>query len=439
MRQPELVTVYRRLPARRCSAAGPARPAPLRDRSCGAPWTAVRARLFAGLLAGAAAGLLPAVAGAQGIGEVSLFGEEELTIQAATKKEIPLSKAPGSVTVITAQQIQESGARTIPELLRLVPGVNVRWNPMVQGIDMRSFGQNPFTSRVLLLIDGVPYNSWNKGGFPQHPGFDFFMLQAIKRIEVVRGPGSSLYGENAYWGVVNIVTLSGEDLQGGEVELFAGDLESQSVGASWGKRFDDGSFLASARVQKGQLPMGFWFDDAESEVEGGTLFLKAKYKSWNLSYYRHEDEMDGFDSPLGFIPGASFRSAEKISQNVDILAVSTRQELRPDLIFDADLSYAARDGSRCSSCHAFPESPTFGDETDHGFQAIGDFRLSFEMIPSHDLLVGVEVRRVETGDHTDQLLTPAEDSRVVHGYTKLAAYVQDRVSLVGDRLQLLLG
>ena len=119
--------------------------------------------------------LWPGGVGAQsgGIGEVTLFGEEEFTIQAATKTELPISKAPGSVTVISAQQIRESGARTIPEILRLVGGVNVRWNPMVQTVDIRSFGQNPFTSRVLLLIDGVPYNSWNKGGVSPAPRVRF--------------------------------------------------------------------------------------------------------------------------------------------------------------------------------------------------------------------------------------------------------------------------
>ena len=148
--------------------------------------------------------------------DVRLFEESDVRIKGPTKMDIPLSKAPGSITVITAQQIRESNARTIPEVLRLVAGVNVRWNPMVQTIDMRGFGENPFTSRVLLLIDGVPYNAWDKGGFPQHPSLDFFVIQNIKRLEVIRGPGSALYGENAYWGVINIVTLAGEDLQGGQ-------------------------------------------------------------------------------------------------------------------------------------------------------------------------------------------------------------------------------
>jgi iron complex outermembrane receptor protein len=105
------------------------------------------------------------------------------------------------VTVITHAQIKESGARTIPDAVSLVAGLNIRWNPMVQTMDIRGFGSNPFTSRLLLMIDGVPFNAGDKGGFPQQPALDFFVLQNVKRIEIVRGPGSALYGENAFWGV----------------------------------------------------------------------------------------------------------------------------------------------------------------------------------------------------------------------------------------------
>ena len=381
------------------------------------------------------------------LGEVTLFGEEaEFTIEAATKTELPISKAPGSVTVITARQIRESTARTIPELLRLVAGVNVRWNPMVQTLDFRSFGQNPFTSRVLLLIDGVPYNSWNKGGFPQHPGFDFFMLQNIKRLEIVRGPGSSLYGENAYWGVINIVTLSGEDLQGGKVEVSGGDLLDQSVSAVYGKTFggdsdgtSKGSIMVSGRLQRGQLPVGFWFEDADSEVQGSDIYVKGRYGNFEASYYRHEDDVDGFSVPLGFIPGASFRSASEISQTVDIFAFKTRHEPKPGITFSSDISYAQREGSRCGSCHAAPQNSAFSGTVDHGYQLIGDVRMGFTNIPSHDILIGVEARRVDTGDHTDQLLQPSPGSPVVLATTKVAAYVQDQISLAGDRLRLTLG
>ena len=382
------------------------------------------------------------------LGEVTLFGEEEeFTIQAATKTELPISKAPGAVTVITARQIRESTARTIPELLRLVAGVNVRWNPMVQTLDFRSFGQNPFTSRVLLLIDGVPYNSWNKGGFPQHPGFDFFMLQNIKRLEIVRGPGSSLYGENAYWGVINIVTLSGEDLQGGRVEISGGDLRDQSLSAIYGTTFRwpasggttaNGSFMISGRLQRGQLPMGFWFEDNDSEVQGSDIYVKGRIGNFEASYYRHEDDLDGFSNELGFVPGA-FRSAEEISQTVDIFAVKTRHEVKNGVTLSSDLSFAQRDGSRCAACHAAPQDPAFSGTVDHGYQLIGDLRLGLTTIPSHDILLGVEARRVDAGDHTDQLLQPSPGTDVVLAYTKVAAYAQDQISLAGDRLRLTLG
>ncbi|HEX9732930.1 MAG TPA: TonB-dependent receptor [Thermoanaerobaculia bacterium] len=377
------------------------------------------------------------------IGEVTLFGEEEFQIQAATKTEIPISKAPGPVTVIGAKQIRESGARTIPELLRLVAGVNVRWNPMVQTIDMRSFGQNPFTSRVLLLIDGVPYNSWNKGGFPQHPGFDFFSLQNVKRIEVLRGPGSALYGENAYWGVINVVTLSGEDLEGGRLELYGGDLETRSAGVVYGRKLGAGSFLVSGKYLRSQFPTRFWFEENDAEVEGTDFYLKGEYKGFEASYYRHEDKADGFEEPVELpgLPPATFHSIESIEQTVDIFALKYARKLGGERFsFAGDVSYAQRNGSHCAACHAAPQDPRFRETgVDHGFQLIGDFRFGIHL-PAHDVLLGVEARQIDAGDHVHELgAAGAHEHEEVFDYAKLAAYVQDQVSLADDRVRLILG
>src|SRR4051794_2910049 len=210
------------------------------------------------------------------IGEVTLFGEEQPKVQAATKTEIPISKAPSAVTVVTAKQIAESGARTVPDLLRLVAGVNVRWNPMVQTIDIRGFGENPFSNRILLLIDGVPYNSGDTGGLPLSPAFDLFPVQNIKRIEIVRGPGSSLYGENAYWGVINIVTLSGEDLAGGSAQLYGGGQRDTMAGTlMYGNRIGSSgaSGLAAIKMQRTMFPTEFWTDD-NSHIRANDVFLR---------------------------------------------------------------------------------------------------------------------------------------------------------------------
>src|SRR5205085_9502374 len=201
------------------------------------------------------------------IGEVTLFGEEQLKIEAATKTEIPISKAPASVTVITAKQIRESGARTTLDLLRFVAGVNARWNPMTQTIDIRGFGENPFSNRILLLLDGAPFNSGDTGGFPLSPAYDFFPVEDIKRIEIVRGPGSSLYGENAYWGVINVVTLSGEDLAGGDLQLCGGRLSTGVVSALYGQKNEKFSIIGGVKYQQTQFPQEIWLDD-HSKLKG---------------------------------------------------------------------------------------------------------------------------------------------------------------------------
>jgi iron complex outermembrane receptor protein/vitamin B12 transporter len=82
---------------------------------------------------------------------------------------LPLSEAPGASFVITAEEIEHSGAANIFELLRRVPGVDIRYTPMSGHIGIRSTGASPFSEGVLLLIDGSPYNSPDKGGVPRPP------------------------------------------------------------------------------------------------------------------------------------------------------------------------------------------------------------------------------------------------------------------------------
>src|ERR1043166_372525 len=356
----------------------------------------------------------PLLAQEKKIGEVTLFGEEQLKVEAATKTEIPISKAPSAVTVVTAKQISESGARTVPDILRLVAGVNVRWNPMTQTIDIRGFGENPFANRVLMLIAGAPVNSGDTGGFPLSPAFDLFPVENIKRIEVVRGPGSSLYGENAYWGVINIVTLSGEDLAGGQAQLFGGARSTGLVNAMYGKKTASGSYLASVRAYQSQFPQEFWIDD-KSKIRGTAVFLKGTRGDWQASLYRHDDHLNGFAEvfppDLGFPPGTQFASAHDIIQALTIASLRyNHAPANAPVTYSAALSYAHRNGMHCAGCHAAQELPEFSHRADHGYQAIGDFRAGLHMIPMHDVLVGVEARRLDRAEDKEELdpSAPAE-------------------------------
>jgi iron complex outermembrane receptor protein len=374
------------------------------------------------------------------IGEVTLFGEEQLKVEAATKTEIPISKVPSAVTVVTAKQIQESGARTVPDLLRLVAGVNVRWNPMVQTIDIRGFGENPFSNRVLLLIDGAPFNSGDTGGLPLSPAFDLFPVQNIKRVEVVRGPGSSLYGENAFWGVINIVTLSGDDLAGGDLQLYGGSRTTAELSAQFGQKIGRGSIFASVRFLRTMFPEEFWMDD-RSKFRSSDVFLKATFGDWQASGYRHDDRLDGFtesfDPAEGLPPTAAFSSAHLLKQTLD--AASVRYNHAPEnapVTYAADLSWAHRFGMHCAGCHAAAESPLFAKPADHGYQAIGDFRTGLHMIPGHDILAGIEARRLDRAEHRVEL---SDDAGVVAGYNKVAVYAQDQFDILANKLRVVAG
>lgn len=372
--------------------------------------------------------------------DVGFEGLLDYEVSAPTKSRQRLSDSPGAVSVITYEQIRDSSARTIPQLLRLIPGVNVRWNPMVQGIEIRSFGSSPFTSEVLLLIDGIPYNSWNKGGFPQHPGFDFFNLENVKHIEVIRGAGSALYGENALNGVINIVTLSGEEYQQTRASLFAGDRRSRSATLTHGSKIgENASIFVSARAEEGQMPTAMWLDNG-SNSSGQDFFIKANYKDIELSYYRRQDKFDGFSNLIVPEVGARFESVENIEQEVNIASIKHQKKADNDSWnVQSTLSYANRNGSHCGACHASSQSLDFSKKIDHGYQLFGNVQVGINSIENHSILFGAEFRKNSAGDSFEQITTAADPAQKITQYQKAAYFVQDQISFPKQRVEAVIG
>ncbi len=140
--------------------------------------------------------------------EFKLFQAEDITIT-ASKKEEKVTEAPATVSVLTREEIRRLPALSVPDLLRYVPGVESYWAyesfPIV---GMRGFTDES-NNQVLLLIDGRETNNEVFGA----PMWSLLpvSLDEIERIEVVRGPGSTLYGPNAFSGVINIITRSASE------------------------------------------------------------------------------------------------------------------------------------------------------------------------------------------------------------------------------------
>jgi outer membrane receptor protein involved in Fe transport len=158
-----------------------------------------------------------------------IFEEQVVTGSARSSSE---AKAPASLTVITGDEIRISGAATIPEILRRVPGVDVaEMNPSDTNVSFRGFNRR-LSNKVLVLVDGRSvYQDFLGGTF--WPVVDV-ALQDIDRIEVIRGPGSALYGANAFAGVVNIITKTGEDVTGVRAHVQGGSHNTWQGGITSG-------------------------------------------------------------------------------------------------------------------------------------------------------------------------------------------------------------
>ncbi|ADE14555.1 TonB-dependent receptor [Nitrosococcus halophilus Nc 4] len=165
-----------------------------------------------------------------------VYGSEDM-ISLATGKQKPVPRAPAVATVITAEDIKEIGATDLDEVLETIPGLHVArapqgYNPIYsfRGI----FSQ--FNPQVLVLINGIPITNLFHGDRNQIWGG--MPLQAISRIEVIRGPGSAIYGADAFAGVINVITKTKQDIKGTEVGVRAGSFSTWDAwalhGGSWG-------------------------------------------------------------------------------------------------------------------------------------------------------------------------------------------------------------
>jgi iron complex outermembrane receptor protein len=151
-----------------------------------------------------------------------------------------LSKTAAAVYVITQDDIRRSGAKSLPDALRLAPGVHVaRVNGSLWAVGIR--GYNGFYSRKLLvLIDGrTIYNPIMSGVIWSQ---QMVMLEDVERIEVIRGPAGSMWGANAVNGVINIITKRAQDTQGGLLAASADTLDPARVSVRYGQKSSDSLF-----------------------------------------------------------------------------------------------------------------------------------------------------------------------------------------------------
>jgi outer membrane receptor for ferrienterochelin and colicins len=180
----------------------------------------------------------------------------------------PVTEVPSAVTIITAEEIARYGYRTLADVLQGVRGFYITNDRNYSYVGTRGFNRpGDYSTRVLLLVNGhrVNDNVFDQANIGAEFGIDTAMFE---RVEVIRGPASSLYGANALFAIVNVVTRTGAALKGAEVDAQAGTLGTQSARISAGRRLKNGiDFAVSGSYEQSDGAQQLYLP--EFDVPGG--------------------------------------------------------------------------------------------------------------------------------------------------------------------------
>ena len=362
------------------------------------------------------------------LAELSLEDLTRLQVTSVSKKAEPLQHAPAAVYVITGEEIRRSGVTSIPDALRLAPGVQVaRINAHDWAISARGFN-DLYANKLLVLIDGRSVYTPLFAGV--YWDVQDVMLEDIERIEVIRGPGATLWGANAVNGVINITTKSSKLTQGALVTAGYG-TEEQGFGAVryggplgdhgsyrlYGKFFNrDDSILANgddANDRWESLRGGFRTDWEPSEQDSFTLQGDA--------YSNREHQT--FDLLTPVFPFSSMQNLVGRQEGGNALGrwvhtFSPDSELRLQAYYD-----------RTSRQNDF-----FNEDRD---TADVEAQYRFPVLEWNDVVVGAGYRYSDSYNLRSNFtlwFTPPE--RETHIFN---TFIQDEITLVPERLFLTLG
>jgi iron complex outermembrane recepter protein len=374
--------------------------------------------------------LTAAILHAQDFPDVTSISLEDLMnmrVTSVSKREQKLADAPAAIFVLTQEDIHRSGARNIPEALRLVPGVEVaRIDENKWAITSRGFNGR-FTNKLLVLIDGrsvyTPLFSgvyWN---------VQDVLLEDIDRIEVIRGPGATLWGANAVNGVINVITKEASATQGGLVSAGAGNELLGSGGVRYG----------------GQISPKTYYR------------VYSKYFKWDSSTdERGNDGNDGWDTTRGgfridsnmsldnsfTIQGDSYRGGYSETLTTSLLTQPYSNTFRNDGTFSGGNLVG-----RWS--HNFSKSKTslqtYFDRTNYAHSALlvdhrniydVDFQHDIRINDSHEWIWGLGYRATQDRTDPSKNVTLNPTSRT---WSLFSAFAQDEFGLFQQRLRVTLG
>jgi iron complex outermembrane receptor protein len=263
------------------------------------------------------------------------FDEKDLVT--ATKRATPLRNAPAIATIITAEEIKNMGARNLVDVLKMAPGFGVSINEFgIQMLEVRGI-RTANSEKVLVMINGHSLNK-NITGSAFYAQIDKLPIENVKQIEIVRGPGSALYGSSAFVATINIITKDADDINGIELKAGSGSFDAYKGNIIAGKSIGDkltasGSFdYSGSRGPKlnvdadvlgfsGTPDLGFKQSDSFLKIGYGDFLFQGGYRKTlqntyiGVAHALTDDSYNNFDTYWGELSYA-LRVSEKATSNV---------------------------------------------------------------------------------------------------------------------------
>ncbi len=223
-----------------------------------------------------------------------LMGVDVSTVFGASRYEQRISDAPASINIITSEDIKRYGYRTIADILNGLPGLHVTYDRNYNYPGLGGFlRQGDYNTKMLLLVDGHRIN--NNIYDTATIGREFILdVDLIDRIEVIHGPGSSLYGSNAFFGVINVITKTASHIKGLELSAEAASFDTDKERASFGRKFGRGLEMLFSATRYRSLGQDFrykefavpetnngWSDNNDLE-QYSSFFTNISYGKLNL-------------------------------------------------------------------------------------------------------------------------------------------------------------
>lgn len=279
--------------------------------------------------------------------ELAYLAAERQVVITASKMAEHIDKTVATTTTITQADIQQIGARNLLDVLRLVPGIGItQTNLGVRRIEVRGVSTQ-LSEKVQIMLNGHPldHNLQNAGSTWV---YDDLPVDTIKRVEVVRGPGSALYGANAFLAVINIITQNAKDLNGLHTSAGWGSFDTQQYRASWGKQFDNSAEAAlhfnftdtngiNSPIRADRLSL----QGLPSNAPGNSQLTEGRYDlEWNLGY--KDFKLDGrfINKKTGtFFGPTTVLNDDRTRQNYNdyFLRLSRAWKLNDKLTVDAQI------------------------------------------------------------------------------------------------------